>query len=301
MLTQVHFLLTYQCTWACDHCFLYCSPGSTGTFTGDRIAAALGQAKEVGSVEWIYFEGGEPFLYYPLLLQGLRMARELGFRTGIVTNGYWATSPTDAEAWLRPLTALEIADLSFSDDAFHGGGPAAPARAAIAAARRLGLPVNIISVDAPTREGDSGLDEAARRGAAIEGGPVRFRGRAADVLTAGLPAHDADRFSECPYEDLRTPERVHIDAYGTVQVCQGLSIGNIWQTRLKQILTEYDADAHAVCGPLLAGGPAELARCHRVPAGDGYVDACHLCFETRRALLDRFPEALTPRQAYGAI
>ena len=64
-------------------------------------------------------------------------------------------------------------------------------------------------------------------------------------------------------------------------------------------MAEYDADAHPVCGPLLAGGPALLARESDFAADDGYADACHLCFLARRSLLDRFPEVLTPRQAYG--
>jgi len=29
------------------------------------------------------------------------------------------------------------------------------------------------------------------------------------------------------------------------------------------------------------------------------VDACHLCYRTRQALLERFPEYLAPRQVYG--
>jgi len=297
VLTQIHILLTYQCTWACDHCFLYCSPETSGTFTGTRLRSLLDQAEAVGTVEWIYFEGGEPFLYYSLLLQGLQMARDRGFRTGIVTNGYWATSPDDAEDWLRPLVALGVSDLSMSDDVFHGGGEAAPVKAAIAAARRLELPVNVISIDGPAT-GDA-AETTGRKGAAIEGGPVRFRGRAADCLAGGQKRYDAERFDTCPYEELRAPERIHVDAFGAVQVCQGLSIGNVWQTPLQQLLDDYDADVHQICGPLLAGGPARLARAHNVVQDGGHVDACHLCFETRRALIDRFPDALTPRQAYG--
>jgi pyruvate-formate lyase-activating enzyme len=67
------------------------------------IEEILNQARDVGSVEWIYFEGGEPFLYYAVLLEGVRMSRGLGFRVGIVSNGYWATESEDALEWLRPL------------------------------------------------------------------------------------------------------------------------------------------------------------------------------------------------------
>ena len=76
MLTGIHFLLTYTCTFECDHCFLYCSPRAGGTFTAAQIRDVLDQARKLGTVESIYYEGGEPFLYYPVLVEGLRLARE---------------------------------------------------------------------------------------------------------------------------------------------------------------------------------------------------------------------------------
>ena len=30
-----------------------------------------------------------------------------------------------------------------------------------------------------------------------------------------------------------------------------------------------------------------------------FVDECHYCYLVRRALIDRFPQYLTPRQVYG--
>ena len=298
MLKQIHILLTYGCTFECNHCFLYCSPRSKGTFTRDGIAAVLDQAKEIGSVEWIYFEGGEPFLYYAQMVEGIRMARNMGFETGIVTNGYWATSEEDAEVWLRPLVELEVADLSMSDDGFHGSeGKAAPVKTAIGAAEKLGLPVNVIRVNEPTRVDDA--YGAGRKGKAIEGGSVRFRGRAVDRLTDGVARRPGSTFTECPHEDLQAPERIHVDAFGNVHFCQGLSIGNMWKKPLSELVTEFDAQSHPICGPLVEGGPAHLAQSAGVPFEEGYVDACHLCFLTRRSLIDRFPEYLAPRQVYG--
>ncbi|MBL6929586.1 MAG: radical SAM protein [Rhodospirillales bacterium] len=278
MLSQIHILLTYGCTFECDHCFLYCSPRSKGTFTRARIAKVLDQACEMGGVEWIYFEGGEPFLYYPQMVEGLRMARDMGFATGVVTNGYWATSEEDAEIWLRPLAELDVADISFSDDALHGSSETAPVKMAIAAAEKMGLPLGVIRVD---------------------GEKVKFRGRAVDKLSAGLPRHPASHFGECPYEDLQSPDRVHVDSFGNVQVCQGLVIGNMWERPLARIFAEYDATTHAICAPLTEGGPARLAGLFGAPSDEGYVDACHLCFLTRRALLERYPDLLAPRQVYG--
>jgi hypothetical protein len=239
----------------------------------------------MGNVEWIYFEGGEPFLYYAQMVEGLRMARDRGFSTGIVTNGYWATSEDDAEVWLRPLAELEVADISFSEDDLHGSGETAPVKTAIKAAKKMGLPTGVIQIDSPTQDKD--------------GGTVKFRGRAVDKLAAGLPRRPANQFNECPFEDLQTPERVHVDPYGNVQLCQGLVVGNMWKKPLSQIFAEYDAARHAVCKPLVKGGPALLAETFGVPSEDGYLDACHLCFLTRRALLERFPDHLAPRQVYG--
>ena len=58
MLNDIHFLLTYTCNYECDHCFLYCSPQSKGTFTLEQIKNVLDEAVKTGKIEWIYFEGG---------------------------------------------------------------------------------------------------------------------------------------------------------------------------------------------------------------------------------------------------
>jgi hypothetical protein len=104
---------------------------------------------------------------------------------------------------------------------------------------------------------------------------------------------------DCPYEDLRDPGRVHIDAYGHVHLCQGLSMGNLWSTPLSELVASYDGERHPVAGPLLRGGPAALARAYHVPHAKEYVDECHFCYSLRKALLDQFPEFLGPRQVYG--
>jgi hypothetical protein len=234
MLSQIHLLLTYRCDFECDHCFLYCSPRAKGTFTREQIAEVLEQAERLGTIEWIYFEGGEPFLVYPLMLEGIRMAGAKGFKTGIVTNGNWAVSDEDARIWLEPLCELGVADLSMSNDGFHGSERAdAPVKTAIRAARGLGLPINTITVEGATVASDAG--EGRCKGAAIIGGDVVFRGRAADRLTRGLPSSPSRAFTECPYEDLETPERVHVDCFGNVQFCQGLSIGSLWKTPLSRL------------------------------------------------------------------
>ncbi len=298
MLTEIHLLLTYTCNFECDHCFLYCGPQARGTFTREQVVEVLDQAEELGTINRIYFEGGEPFLAYPLLVEGIRLARDRGFEVGIVTNGYWATSDEVAENRLRPLAEMGVADLSISDDGFHSDGrDPTPVRTAIDVARRLGMPVNTIAIEEPSLQTE---DEGHAKGATIIGGDVVFRGRAADQLTAGLPLSPAASFGQCPFEDLVAPERVHVDTHGNVQFCQGVSIGNLWHTRLAELLAEYRPTSHPICGPLVEGGPARLAEYYGVAPEDGAVTACHLCFRARRALIDRFPSQLAPRQIYGS-
>ena len=63
-LSGLHLLLTYQCNLECDHCFVWGSPWQTGTMTLQNIRHFLQQAKDISTIKSIYFEGGEPFLYY---------------------------------------------------------------------------------------------------------------------------------------------------------------------------------------------------------------------------------------------
>jgi MoaA/NifB/PqqE/SkfB family radical SAM enzyme len=295
-LSGVHILLTYSCTYECDHCFVWGSPFQDGTLTLDQIDEILAQAEELRTVEWIYFEGGEPFLYQPVLIKAVETAAGAGFKVGLVSNAYWATEVRDALEWLRPLAGL-VQELSVSSDLFHQNDEMdRTARNAVEAAKQLGIPVGEICIAQPTQNnadsvvGQLPLGESA----------VQFRGRASEKLVEGMPLLPWESYTECLCEDFRDPGRVHLDSLGNVHICQGLSIGNVFKTTLKAMCEAYNPDEHPVIGALLAGGPVELVRRYDLPHEASYADACHLCYEARRALRDRFPETLTPDQMYGS-
>jgi hypothetical protein len=92
---------------------------------------------------------------------------------------------------------------------------------------------------------------------------------------------------------------VHLDPLGNIHICQGISLGNIYQDELTDICSAYDPEAHPISGPLLAGGPAGLVNRYQLPHEEAYADACHLCYTARCALRSRFPEYLLPDQMYG--
>jgi len=296
-LTGLHLLLTYQCTFECDHCFAWGSPFQVGVMTLKDIREILRQAEETETVKSIYFEGGEPFLYYGVLLPAVREAVQRGFQVGIVSNSYWATSEEDALEWLRPLVGL-VSDLTVSSDLYHySQEQSQQAENARLAAETLGIPLGTISVAQP-----EAINVAQSVGQLPQGGSaVMYRGRAADKLASRANRFPWEQFTACPHEDLREPGRVHLDPFGNLHICQGISIGNLFQTPLKAICETYDPEKHPVTGPLLKGGPAELAKAyHLAPAaGAAYADACHLCYEMRRLLRQRFPNVLTPDGMYG--
>lgn len=294
-LTGLHLLLTYQCNYECDHCFVWGSPWQEGTLTLAQIRHILDQAEEVGTVKWIYFEGGEPFLYYPVLIQGVRDSHERGFHVGIVSNTYWATDLEDARLWLEPFSGL-IEDLSISSDLFHGDeGMRQREENAKQAAEQLGIPLGVIRVAQPT-----GADASPAVGQLPIGeSAVMFRGRAIEKLVPLAALQPWTEYTSCPYEDLVEPGRVHLDPLGHLHICQGISIGNIFERPLKEICEAYVPEEHPIVGPLLEGGPAEIVRRYGLAHQDTYADACHLCYEARTHLRERFPQILTPDQVYG--
>jgi hypothetical protein len=260
------------------------------------IRDVIQQAAAIDSIKEIYFEGGEPFLYHPILLEGAKEARRQGFSVGIVSNGWFAETLDDAKTWLRPFTELGEVSFSFSDDDYHGDAangdtPAARARAA---AEQLGLEAGSITIEPPCGEYDP-----KKPGEPILGGGVRFRGRAVDTLAVpSLPRKLWEQFDRCPDEDWDDIGRLHLDAYGNLFACQGIVVGNLAKQSLREVVEAWDPQEHPVVAALQRGGPAELVRAFDLDLDGAYLDACHLCFLARRKLLDRFPNLLAPLQVY---
>jgi len=224
------------------------------------------QAQKLGTIEWIFFEGGEPFLYYPIMLRGIEEASEMGFKTGIVTDTYWAEKE-------YPKNAIKAAEM-------------------------LGLPVGTITIEEPKPKTS---EEIGWKGKPVTEGDVMFRGRAAEKLTEGLPRRNWAEFVECRHEDLANPSRVHIDPFGFIHLCQGLVLGNYKETSLSQLIESYDPISHPICAPILERGPVALVEKYNIPHEEGYVDECHLCYCARSALRKRFPKYLAPGQMYGEL
>ena len=293
-LSGIHFLVTYRCTYACDHCFVWGSPDAQGTMTLAQLTSAIDQAAACG-VESVYFEGGEPTLAYPIVLAAAAHARRRGLEWGMVSNCYWATSVEDAKVWLAPLVDLGISDLSLSSYAyFVEDADEDRLRNAALAAQELGLPMAVLEVGAAACLDIPGLCLGE------DVGEIMCKGRAAVELAAGRAARSPETLVTCPFEDFAEPGRAHLGCDGELQLCQGISAGNVLAAGLAAVLEGYDPARRPVVAEIAAGGPWALSQAYgHAPERALYADECHLCYETRSALRQRFPDVLTPAQCYG--
>ena len=296
-LKSVHFLLTYRCDLECDHCFVWGSPKAKGVFTLEQIENILTEAKKLGTINYVAIEGGEPFLYYPIMIKTAKEAVNHGFHVEILSDCYWATSPHDAKEWLLQVAEAKDVNLSLSSDLYHGESwEVEEVRNAVKAANALNMKVGVIAVKYPTTEVPRSKDI---EGAKVDVWELMCRGRAFSKLVKKASRKPWREFTKCPYEDFANQKRVHVDPFGHVHVCQGISIGNAWHKPFSKIIQEYNPYENPILEPLIRGGPVALVEKFNLPHDEAYADPCHLCYAARYTLRSKYPNILVPDQMYG--
>jgi MoaA/NifB/PqqE/SkfB family radical SAM enzyme len=296
-LKGVHFLLTYKCDLECDHCFAWGNSRAKGAFTLAQIRNILAEAKKLETVSYVSLEGGEPFLFYPIMVRATEEAVNCGFHVEILSNCYWATSPEDAVEWLRPIAEAKNVELSPSADLYHGEKwETSEVRNAVRAANTLGVKAGIIAIKFPQADTTAPPEI---EGAKVGLSELMYKGRAVPKLSSTADKKPWREFVKCPYENLSNPGRVHIDHLGYVHVCQGISIGNAWRKPFSKIIQEYNPAENPILDPLIQGGPVQLIRQFGLPHEKVYADACHMCYTARLLLRDKYPEILGPDEMYG--
>jgi hypothetical protein len=298
MVAQIHILITYNCSLRCKHCYVYSDQRAPGKITLSQISHYLNDGRKLPDVNWIYFGGGEPFTQYPLLLKAVQRARKLGYEVGIETNGYFARNQEAGVRFLRPLAEMGIQDIRISNDLLHYKRPnISPANHALSAAQQLGIPTTLVYIRTPIENEimNPGMVETTH----TLQPRLMFIGRASDTMIDGRQTYHSDTFTQCPRQDLASPGRVYIDAYGFVQICPGIAIGNACNEPLDQIINDYQVQEHAIFRPLYTKGPAGLVEATNLTLGVEFVDACHCCYTARKNLIDYYPDLLGPRHVYG--
>jgi organic radical activating enzyme len=114
--SNILFNICYQCNARCRHC----SNGDTikerQESDPNQILEWLADVAEAG-LKMATFVGGEPFLMLDDLRRYCARAVELGLKSSIITNGYWAKTREEAIAILQSLSGLN--SLVVSSDIYH--------------------------------------------------------------------------------------------------------------------------------------------------------------------------------------
>lgn len=110
-------LLTEKCNIRCRHCMLSCDSNNGSSFEWDTLAGLINEIHELGYIKTVSFTGGEAFLEIEKLSRGIALCNELGLRTTVVTNAYWAYNEKNAVCMLSRM--ITLAELHVSTDSFH--------------------------------------------------------------------------------------------------------------------------------------------------------------------------------------
>src|ERR1043166_5309197 len=115
---QLSIMPTLRCTAACAHCGTYSSPKIKTTLTRSALLKAIDEAAEIKYAA-VVFTGGEPLLEWDLTVDGIRRAAELGLRTRIVSNGFWARTEERGKKAVHALVDAGLDELNLSTGDEH--------------------------------------------------------------------------------------------------------------------------------------------------------------------------------------
>jgi len=85
----------------------------------DVIRKVVFELNQSNPLQTIIFAGGEPTLLGEQLLDAIAFSESLGISTRLVTNAYWATSPSAARAKVVALREAGLTELNISADDYH--------------------------------------------------------------------------------------------------------------------------------------------------------------------------------------
>lgn len=265
--------MTYLCNLVCRHCSVCCGPKAevmtdflsqigyepeedepaVPTLEEDRILNFIEQASDYASLRALAFTGGEPTLFYATLLKAVRLGKNKGLWTGMVTNASWAKSKERAEKRCGELRAAGLDQICFSCGDFHGEFvPVETLRNCYAAALEAGLEItfnlilqaNSVATEAYLRRHLEIPDDGA-------GGRVTFR--PTNVVPSGRGAQLPE--SAFIYEEKDAPNsqygpcssvgaQPHITPDGLLKACCGVPAREIGELTLGDLKRQSFREAY---------------------------------------------------------
>lgn len=294
---RVGLLLTERCNIECSHCWFSSGPDRTARMKLEEAVDYIEQAKEIPSVEWISFTGGEPFLLPEMLVNLVGFASERGFQTECVTNCFWAETEEGAEKRLGKLVDAGLDAINISADDFHQRHiPFERVSNCYWAARRLGVKVIIMCTAARSstlrisnikqRLGDEGIyiigdgeHETDVSALAIETGFVPV-GRGTEIPEEEWLIGESPVEGPCKIvlRDIGiAPSGQVLPCCSAASQVDRVGLGTAKGNSLAELIEE--ASHRTLFKVLSRDGPAGLSKLLGSIRRTGFVNKCHLCYE----------------------
>lgn len=277
--------------------------------TPEDIRAALQATLTWENPPQVHITGGEAFLNFPLLLQSIEIAVELGISCYIETNAGWCVRPSLVAERFRQLREAGLQAVLISCSPFHAAAiPLQRTLLAIQQAQQIfgrrGTIVYLSEwIELISRFGTDNtvpLERYVDVFGEEQAGDMLWRGYG--LISGGRSAYRLERLTRrwpaetlcgetCRSEILHA-RHSHFDLYGNYisGFCGGLAIGS-WRD-LPQLNTASQLDSFPpLINILVKSGPYglyELASQEYAytPLAGGYAGKCHLCVDVRRALFN---------------
>jgi len=308
--TDLGIIMSYQCQCACKHCLYNCGPRWKDWMSPEILREALQATQAWHHHFQIHLTGGEPFLNFPLLLEGVRIATELDIPCYVETNAGWCLREEDVAEKFATLREAGLNAVLISCSPFHAE-KIPPARTFLAIRKALEMfgrqRVMVYMAHCLEQVQLSGLDKTTpiecyverlgleRAGVLLwDGYSIISGGRAGYALghlTRKRPAA-AFRGQNCFLEIIHA-HHSHFDLYGNYisWFCGGLTVGD-WHD-LPQVLDDFrNRRFPPLVDILVRSGSLGLFEMARAEYGyhelsGGYAGKCHLCVDVRRCLYQR--------------
>lgn len=306
---DIGIILTYRCHSGCKHCLYNCGPRwEKEAMSLDVLRQALEAVTIWPQKPQVHLTGGEPFLHFPLLMEGAQIATGLGISAYVETSASWCTDEDEAVERFAALREAGLQAILISCSPFHAERipPIRTIRAiraalAVFGARRVTvyLPNFIEIVQHFDTERPTPLSRYEEEFGAQEAHRILWQeygiisgGRSGYELGHLVPRHHAGAFAHANCTSaLLYAHHSHLDLYGNYisGFCGGLTVGD-WHN-LPQVLADFQAGRYPpLVEVLVERGPYGLFELAQEQYGyrslpEGYTGKCHLCVDVRRHLV----------------
>ena len=259
-INQLAFLLTYKCTSECRHCCYSSSPRKDSVMLLEDGKRYLRELKSNYPIKVVSFVGGEPFLYFELLVALIEEATRLQIPNKVLTNGFWGKNEFTAKEYAERLKCAGLNELHVSVTAYHQEfTPVDAVRSVFQAAKKAVIEeVNDEAANSlkKTKWHEDSSEEFDTKDVS---NPPWMVGRAIDKLAKYFPMFPVTEVPvgvhECHLENKDTVSQGHfeIDPDGFVSICPGIVIGNARETSISDIVRGDACKSH----PLLSIFPTK--------------------------------------------